>query len=72
MPKQFKSNIVNSVNKKTDLVVAKDLEEYSSKIRRAKELNIKIISKESFYNDIEKIMDINFNLQNKPKLEEEI
>lgn len=48
------SKISSSVSKNTDLVVASDLNENSSKINKAKELGIKLISKEDFYNSINK------------------
>ena len=41
-------NIVSSISKKTSLVVAADINDNSSKIVKAKELGVKIISKEDF------------------------
>lgn len=42
------ANVVDSVNKKVLIVVAKNTEEYSSKLRRAKELGLKIVSYDTF------------------------
>jgi DNA ligase (NAD+) len=41
--------VVTSVSKNTNLVVAKDVNENSSKIKNAQELGIRIISQEEFY-----------------------
>lgn len=43
-----------SVSSKTDLVIADNLDEKSSKINKAKELKIKLISKDEFYKSIGK------------------
>ena len=46
------SKITNSVSKNTDLVIADDINETSTKIIKAKELKIKLISKDEFYKSI--------------------
>ena len=48
------SKISSSVSKNTDFVIASDLKEESSKIVKAKELEIKLISKDDFYKAIGK------------------
>ena len=48
------TKISNSVSKNTDLIIASNLNDESSKIIKAKELKIKIMSKEEFY----KIIDL--------------
>jgi NAD-dependent DNA ligase len=48
------SKISSSVSKNTDIVIASNIEEKSSKIIKAKELEIEIISKEEFYKTIGK------------------
>jgi DNA ligase (NAD+) len=44
--------LTSSISKNTDLVIAADPNEESNKIIKAKELKIKILSKEEFYNKI--------------------
>ena len=51
---KLNSKITNSISKNTNLLIATNPHEKSSKIEKAKELKIKIISKEDFYNDITK------------------
>jgi DNA ligase (NAD+) len=46
------SKISSSVSKNTDLVVAVDINSGSSKLKKAKELEIKIMSKDAFYNSL--------------------
>lgn len=48
------SKISNTVSKKTDYVIAKDINEDSNKIQKAIELNINLISKDEFYKSIGK------------------
>lgn len=48
------AKITNSVSSNTDLVIASNLDEKSSKIIKAKELKIKLISKEEFFKSISK------------------
>lgn len=48
------SKISNSVSKNTDILIASDLQEKSSKIIKAKELEIELISKDEFYKNIGK------------------
>ena len=43
-------NISSNVNKQTKLVITKDLQYQSSKLIKANELNIKIITLEEFIN----------------------
>lgn len=50
----FKAKVSTSVSGSTDLVVAKDINEDSNKLNKAKELKIKIISKDEFYNSLKK------------------
>ena len=45
---EYKVNISNSVSKNTYLVIAKDPNDNSSKVAKAKELNIDVLSKEQF------------------------
>jgi len=51
---QIGSKITTSVSKNTDVVIAADINEDSSKIVKAKELKIKLISKDQFYKSIDK------------------
>ena len=51
---KINSKVNNSISKNTDLLIAADINEQSSKINKAKELQIKIISKEQFYKSIGK------------------
>lgn len=46
------SKITTSVSKNTDIVIADDINDNSNKIVKAKELNIKLISKDEFYKSI--------------------
>lgn len=46
------AKITTSVSKNTDIVVAADINEDSSKVLKAKELKIKLLSKEQFYRSI--------------------
>jgi len=46
------TKITSSVSKNTDIVIAADVNEDSSKVLKAKQLNIKLISKDQFYNTI--------------------
>lgn len=48
------AKISGSVSKNTDIVIAANLNDESSKITKAKELNIELISKEQFYKSISK------------------
>ncbi len=48
------SKITNSISKNTDILIASDPSESSGKVIKAKELNIKIISKDQFYKLIHK------------------
>jgi DNA ligase (NAD+) len=48
------TKITNSISKNTDILIASDPSESSGKVTKAKELNIKIISKDQFYKLIQK------------------
>jgi NAD-dependent DNA ligase len=48
------SKITNAVSKNTDIVIVADVNDESTKIKKAKELNIKIISKNDFYKLVKK------------------
>ena len=48
------SKITTSVSKNTDYVIASDPNEESSKIKKAKDFKIKILSKDEFYKIINK------------------
>ena len=48
------TKITNSISKNTDILVASNPDENTAKINKAKELDVKIISKEQFYKLINK------------------
>jgi DNA ligase (NAD+) len=48
------TKITNSISKNTDILIASDPSDSSGKVTKAKELNIKIISKDQFYKLIQK------------------
>jgi DNA ligase (NAD+) len=48
------TKITNSISKNTDILIASNPDENTAKINKAKELNVKIISKEQFYKLISK------------------
>jgi DNA ligase (NAD+) len=48
------TKITNSISKNTDILVASNPDENTAKINKAKELDVKIISKEQFYKLIKK------------------
>jgi NAD-dependent DNA ligase len=48
------TKITNSISKNTDILVASNPDENTAKINKAKELDVKIISKEQFYKLISK------------------
>ena len=41
-------NVMNTISKHTDILVVLDINKKSSKISKAKSLNVKIVSKEEF------------------------
>jgi NAD-dependent DNA ligase len=51
---QFGSKITNSISKNTNILIAADPDEKSSKLAKAKELKVEIISKNEFYKIIGK------------------
>jgi NAD-dependent DNA ligase len=55
---EYGGEIVNTVSKNTSLLICTDIDENSSKINKAKELNIKIVLKDDFLNYIKQ----NYNL----------
>jgi NAD-dependent DNA ligase len=46
------SKVTTSISKNTDILIAADTTEKSSKIVKANELNVKIISKDEFYKSL--------------------
>jgi len=48
------SKVTTSVSKNTDILIAADINEKSSKITKAKDLEIELLSKEQFYDSIKK------------------